>query len=229
MKLIYNKNLIRIISITFILLGAVIVILSVFTVVSLKLQQAIMIKSSILQNSENANPPSAKNKNTMPSKRDGKYNVTERENYKNGMIIILIPKLGVKAGITNGTSREKLCIGPGLYENSPLPDHKGANVCIAGHRITYGAWFRNVDKLKAGDYITLCFYGKNYLYKVDKVFIANKNDWSVTKPLGYSAITLTSCHPKGSAKQRIIVRGRLIKVYENSPKIIYNNLFKITT
>lgn len=134
---------------------------------------------------------------------------TAREDYHSGMMIINIEKLDVRATVVGGTTVSDLKKGPGLYEISPLPHEDKGNVLIAGHRTTYGAWFRHVDKLKEGDTITLEYEGSVYTYSVEDVFIVDKKDWSVTKPLGYSAITLTSCHPLGSDRQRIIVRGRL--------------------
>lgn len=137
------------------------------------------------------------------------HNAIEREDYESGMMIISIPKLEVRAGVIKGTLKDDLKKGPGLYEISPLVNEEGGNVCIAGHRTTYGAWFRNVDKLIAGDDIFIVFNGFKYLYKVEEVFIVMKNDWSVTESTGYSALTLTACHPLKSAKQRIVVRAKL--------------------
>ena len=154
----------------------------------------------------------------LPIVEKNKENVNneiERQNYKRGEMIIEIPSIDVKAAIMEGTTRELLKQGPGLYEVSPLPSKDVNNVCIAGHRTTYGAWFRNVDKLKEGDHIILSFNEKKYVYKVEKVFVVEKNDWSVTNLTGYSSITLTSCHPVGSSKQRIIVRGKLDKIIGN--------------
>ena len=154
----------------------------------------------------------------LPIVEKNKENVNneiERQNYKRGEMIIEIPSIDVKAAIMEGTTRELLKQGPGLYEVSPLPSKDVNNVCIAGHRTTYGAWFRNVDKLKEGDHIILSFSEKKYVYKVEKVFVVEKNDWSVTNLTGYSSITLTSCHPVGSSKQRIIVRGKLDKIIGN--------------
>lgn len=138
-------------------------------------------------------------------------NHIKREDYENGMMIIDMPKLKVRAGVMKGTAIEELKEGPGLYEISPLVFEQGGNVCIAGHRTTYGAWFRNVDKLISGDHILIEFNGLKYIYKVERVFIVEKNDWSVTKSTGYSALTLTACHPLKSAKQRIVVRAKLEK------------------
>lgn len=129
---------------------------------------------------------------------------------------ILIPAIKVNALVRGGTNKEELKKGPGIYEKSPMPSQEGGNVCIAGHRTTYGAWFRNVDKLREGDEVILEYQGNKYIYKVERVFVVEKNDWSVTKPTGYSAITLTSCHPLRSSKQRIVVRGRLERVEKNT-------------
>lgn len=51
--------------------------------------------------------------------------------------------------------------------------------------------------------------GEIYRYKVERVFPIAKNDWSVIKPCGYPALTLTTCHPVGSARQRLVVRAAL--------------------
>ncbi len=131
-------------------------------------------------------------------------------------MIIEIPEINVNAAVVNGTTPKYLKEGPGLYEISPLPDNQDANVLIAAHRTTYGAWFRNVDKLKVGDDIFVRFDKKVYNYKVEKVFAIAKNDWTVTESQGYSALTLTSCHPPGSSKQRIVVRARLDSVTEET-------------
>jgi LPXTG-site transpeptidase (sortase) family protein len=133
----------------------------------------------------------------------------KREDYKTGMLIIEIPSIKVRAAVIDGTTQSHLRKGPGLYEISPLPDLEEGNVCIAGHRTTYGAWFRRLDSLMEGNLIMLDFNGVRYIYEVEKVFVVAKNDWSVTESVGYSALTLTACHPPGSARQRIVARARL--------------------
>jgi sortase A len=133
----------------------------------------------------------------------------QRSNYKDGLMKIEIPTIGVNASVIDGTTTAKLKKGPALYEISPLPDVPEGNVCIAGHRTTYGAWFRKLNDLKEKDEIILEFNNEKYVYLVEKVFIVASNDWSVTKSIGYNAVTLTACHPLGSSKQRIVVRGKL--------------------
>lgn len=139
---------------------------------------------------------------------------TTREAYQDGMMTISIPKIEVLAEVMAGTSKSELKRGPGLYDISPLAYEADGNVLIAGHRTTYGKWFRHVDKLEAGDPIVLDFENHEFMYEVERVFIVAHNDWSVTEPQGYSALTLTACHPLYSAKQRIVVRAKLIEIRE---------------
>ncbi len=140
----------------------------------------------------------------------------KREDYGRGNMVIRIPKINVEAAVMEGTTVEMLKKGPGLYEISPLPTDVEGNVCIAGHRTTYGAWFRHVDQLSEGDEILLEFQDKTYHYKTERVFIIAKNDWTVTQPTGYAVLTLTACHPLRSSKQRIVVRAKLDRILDKN-------------
>jgi sortase A len=120
---------------------------------------------------------------------------------------IEIPALELSAVVFEGTDKAVLAKGPGWYKESVLPGE--GNTAIAGHRTTYGAWFRHVDKLEEGDEIIIGYDSRGYTYRVERVFPVAKNDWSVIDPCGYPALTLTTCHPAGSARQRLIVRAAL--------------------
>jgi sortase A len=120
---------------------------------------------------------------------------------------IEIPALDLSAVVLEGTDRPILNKGPGWYQESALPGE--GNTAIAGHRNTYGAWFRHVDKLNEGDEIIIGYDSLGYTYKVERVFPIAKNDWSVIEPCGYPALTLTTCHPVGSARERLVVRAAL--------------------
>lgn len=120
---------------------------------------------------------------------------------------IEIPKLGLEAVVVDGVEVEDLRKGPGLYPHGVQPGEEG-NVAIAGHRTTYGAWFRHVDQLEDGDEIILSKGVRRIVYQVERVFPVASNDWSVIAPTEYNALTLTTCHPPGSAIERLIVRAR---------------------
>jgi len=124
---------------------------------------------------------------------------------------IKIPALGIDTVVVEGTTPSALRAGAGHYPQTPLPCETG-NVSIAGHRTTYGRPFGNLDQLKAGDTIELTTPIGGCVYQVSKdPFVVAPTDLSVIEPTGERSLTLTTCHPKGSAAQRLIVRGTWVK------------------
>lgn len=197
-------------------IGAVLLVYSIYVYMDLKFFQEKEIEEYNVSVEEEV--PIVDLNEKLSSEKDSKGNNGEksssidRKSIEDLKMIIEIPKIKLNAAVVNGTTSNYLKKGPGLYEISPLPTDKDANVLIAGHRTTYGAWFKKVDKLDIDDDIFLKFERKNYNYKVEKVFIIEKNDWSVTEHTGYNSLTLTSCHPPGSSRQRIVVRARLYNI-----------------
>lgn len=125
---------------------------------------------------------------------------------------IKIPRLGVNTVVVEGTSSKALRAGAGHYPNTPLPCEAG-NVAIAGHRTTYGKPFADLDRLKEGDVIILETPIGSCTYEMARApFIVEPTDFSVvTNDPAKSILTLTTCHPKGSAAKRLIVQATLSK------------------
>ncbi|MEX1177926.1 MAG: class E sortase [Nitriliruptor sp.] len=129
---------------------------------------------------------------------------------------IVIPAIDVSTLVVEGTSPAALRAGAGHYPDTPLPGEVG-NVGIAGHRTTYGRPFNRVDELEPGDEIWLLTPVGDHRYVVsepdpdigDNPWITTPDDWGVVAESDDAVLTLTSCHPKGSAQQRIIVRAEL--------------------
>lgn len=67
--------------------------------------------------------------------------------------LLEIPRLGVREVVVEGTSSGTLMSGPGHRRDTPFPGQVGTSV-IAGRRATYGAPFRSIDRLRAGDRVT---------------------------------------------------------------------------
>jgi sortase A len=83
-------------------------------------------------------------------------------------------------------------------------------VGIAGHRTTYLAPFRTVDKLKRGDEIVLDMPYGRFSYAVEKTKLVDPTETSVVDRVpGAERLVLSACHPLYSASQRIIVFARL--------------------
>jgi sortase A len=130
--------------------------------------------------------------------------------------IIQIPKIGLERVIVQGVSKADLKKGPGHYPGTPLPGQAG-NSGIAGHRTTYGAPFNRIDELVPGDEVVITTQQGKFTYKVIPAPGSSDQAWYVVKPTdvsvltdkGDNRITMTACHPKYSAKQRIIVNAVL--------------------
>ena len=110
-----------------------------------------------------------------------------------------------------GATNKKLEYGPGYILGTSLPG-SGGNFAIAGHRTTYGAPFGNLDRVQVGETIIFQTNTNQYKYRVIDVKIISPEDNYVLENYGDDRITLTTCHPKFSAKQRLVVIGQLEKV-----------------
>lgn len=133
---------------------------------------------------------------------------------------IIIPAMGTDTIVVEGTSSKALNTGAGHYPNTPLPGEAG-NVAIAGHRTTYGKPFSNLEVLQPGDRITLITPFAEHIYEVVEPFddhanpwVTSDSDWSAVNPTTEPMLTLTTCHPKGSDRQRLIARAKLIESKE---------------
>ncbi len=124
---------------------------------------------------------------------------------------IKIPAIDLDTVVVEGITPSALRAGAGHYPQTPLPCENG-NVSIAGHRTTYGRPFGNLDMLKPGDTIELTTPIGGCVYQVSKApWPVAPTDLSVVDPTGERSLTLTTCHPKGSAAQRLIVRATWVK------------------
>ena len=110
-----------------------------------------------------------------------------------------------------GATLNKLEYGPGYILGTSLPG-SGGNFAIAGHRTTYGAPFGNLDKTEVGDSILFQTNTNQYEYVITEVKIVSPEDTYVLGNFGDDRITLSTCHPKFSARQRLVVVGELKRV-----------------
>lgn len=124
---------------------------------------------------------------------------------------IIIPDIEVDVVVVEGTTASALRAGAGHYPNTPLPCEIG-NVAIAGHRTTYGRPFHNMDLLKPGMEVTLQTPIGSCTYEVtqEPFAVSPKDVGVVANTPDEATLTLTTCHPKGSARQRLILKAKLV-------------------
>lgn len=115
--------------------------------------------------------------------------------------------------VVEGVTLELLKRGPGHYPGTAEPGHDG-NFAVSGHRTTYGAPFYHLDQLREGDEIHVVDrQQREWVYVVRRQQVVAPNAlWVIGEdPLetGTPTMTLTTCHPRFSAAQRLIVFAEL--------------------
>ena len=119
-----------------------------------------------------------------------------------------IPDIDLDAVVFEGVTPETLRNGPGHMPWTPIPGQPG-NAVISGHRTTYGAPFYDLDLLEPGDEIEVDTAIGTHVYTVRETVIVTPTDVWVTDPRPGAWLTLTTCHPKLSARERLIVFAEL--------------------
>jgi sortase A len=122
--------------------------------------------------------------------------------------VINIPKIGLDEVVVEGVGVEDLKKGVGHYPDTKLPGEKG-NAALAGHRTTYGHPFNKLDDLVAGDEISVTTRAGTFRYAVMEKKVVTPETISVLDDSTDNRLTLTTCHPKYSAEQRLIVVATL--------------------
>jgi len=120
-----------------------------------------------------------------------------------------IPAIGAHFVVVQGTGAADLQLGPGHYENTPLPGQVG-NAAIAGHRTTYLHPFYSLNALVAGNPIYVTTTQGRFRYDVATVQIVDPTDVAILNPTPAPTLTLTTCNPRYSASQRLVVQATLV-------------------
>lgn len=120
-----------------------------------------------------------------------------------------VRRIGIDVVVVEGVTAEALRAGAGHYPNTPLPGERG-NVAVAGHRVTFGRPFRNMDRIVRGDRIELETPVGRFVYVVTtEPFVVRPDDLSVLRQDARSMLTLTTCNPVHSARERLVVQAVL--------------------
>jgi sortase A len=122
---------------------------------------------------------------------------------------ITIPSIDVSMVVVEGTGTAQLQAGPGHYSNTPLPGEDG-NAAIAGHRTTYLHPFYDLNELVPGDPITVVTLQGIFLFHVTSSQSVLPSDVSVISATRTPTLTLTTCTPRYSASERLVVHATLV-------------------
>ncbi|MBA2521955.1 MAG: class E sortase [Solirubrobacterales bacterium] len=122
-----------------------------------------------------------------------------------------IPAVDLDIVLIQGTDEESLQKGPGHYPGTVFPGQHGT-IGIAGHRTTYLAPFRHIDRLADGDTVVLEMPYATFTYEFESQKIVEPTALEVVRDVGEDRVVLTACNPVYSAAQRIVVTSRLVDV-----------------
>jgi sortase A len=124
---------------------------------------------------------------------------------------IKVPRMGINMILVNGTDHDTLKKGPGRDLRTFMPGENRL-VYVAGHRTTYLAPFSHVDRLRAGDRVTIELPYATFVYSVTHHRIVVATDLSVLRSPRHELLELQACHPRFFASHRYIAYARLIRV-----------------
>ena len=129
---------------------------------------------------------------------------------------IRIEKIDMNVPVVEGVGVAELRKAPGHYPSTPLPGELG-NAAIAGHRTTYGAPFNRLGEVLPGDLIKVRTLRGEFTYRAEAQRVVKPEQVEVLDPTPDARLTLTTCHPKYSAKERLIVTAVLVPDQSSPP------------
>ena len=122
-----------------------------------------------------------------------------------------VPRLGLNMVLVDGTDDGSLKKGPGLDRRTYMPG-EGQLVYIAGHRTTYLAPFAHIERMRAGDPVTVEVPYGTFVYRVFRTQIVPADDLGALRSTGREIVKLQACHPRFFASHRYIVSARLVRI-----------------
>lgn len=129
--------------------------------------------------------------------------------YGEPVAFIRIPKLAVSEVVFSGDERPILNKGPGHMPRTPLPGQPGNSV-ISGHRTTYGRPFFDLDALQPGDVVEVESAAGVHRYEVRETVVVEPNGIWVTDSRPGGWLTLITCNPRFSARERLVVFAEMV-------------------
>lgn len=119
--------------------------------------------------------------------------------------ILVIPRIHLDMVVVQGVDTASLEKGPGHYPNTVYPWQDHGRVAIAGHRTTYLHPFWSLNEMRHGDPIEIQTEYGTFWYRVTRVFATSPGNVSVLGQTLRPSLALTTCTPRFSASQRLVV------------------------
>ncbi len=127
---------------------------------------------------------------------------------------VVIPSIGVDMEIFEGPNEKTLDRG-GIWRipNTSTPD-QGSNTVVSGHRWRYlppsNSTLYLLDKVKDGEPVIVYWRGKEYDYRISGREVVDPSRVEILGPTDKPRLTIFTCTPLYSTKQRLVLYGELI-------------------
>jgi sortase A len=124
---------------------------------------------------------------------------------------LVIPTIGLRAPILEGTDEKELDQGVGHHTNSVLPGERDNSV-LAGHRNTA---FVKAGNIREGDEVRVETREGTFIYRVKKMWVTDGNDRTVIVSLKKPVLRMYTCYPFdaiGRAKKRYVIESELVEI-----------------
>lgn len=129
---------------------------------------------------------------------------------------IEIPAIGLSHATYEGIDLPTINHGPSHWPGTAAPGRAG-NTVFAGHRTTYSRPFWAINELNAGDEVIFSTPAGRFTYRVTRTFVVSWRDTSIVDQTKDATFTIFACHPRGSARQRIVAKGTLVSSVPTTP------------
>jgi LPXTG-site transpeptidase (sortase) family protein len=120
---------------------------------------------------------------------------------------LLIPELGVATPVVEGQDIGVLDHETGVWHQTGQPGQ--GNLVIAGHRFKYlppnQTTFYNLDRLEAGDNITLWWNGQHRVYRVVRSFTVSRDATEILNPTPDEQLTLYTCTDLAASHRLVVI------------------------
>jgi sortase A len=133
--------------------------------------------------------------------------------------VLQVPRFGAdwRFPVLEGVDRDVLREGVGHYPGTALPGDVG-NLALAGHRTTWGQPFHDIERLRPGDEVRVQTRWARFTYRVTGHHVVRPDRGDLLAPVPgrpqavpqQARLTLTTCHPEYSAKNRWVVDAVLV-------------------
>ncbi|RFU20206.1 class E sortase [Geodermatophilus marinus] len=136
-----------------------------------------------------------------------------------GFAFLHVPRFGSDwtRAVVEGVDPAELDEGPGHYPGTAMPGEQG-NFAMAGHRVGRGSPFLALDVLRPGDAVVVETADAWHVYRVTTTSVVDPSENRVVSPTPGGPpggpptgafLTMTTCHPKFSTRERLVVHAEL--------------------